>query len=313
MTTTDCGCGGACETCKAKDAASAVERARKVDLVTLPNDIPGTCCDNCRFVASGKDWCDHPDVAQALPSGRKHMCCDLWDRPGVERAWTGGNVAAKKLTATDALPANLVRWNWTPDRAYFADDMSSRISRTPEGFLICRDVPIARVGIQLYGPGETPVDVGPDGVVYVDRPEEEVFAPEAVASFEGKDVVDDHPDDPRGIVPDNWRNLAVGHGQNVRRGKGADSDYLFADFLIKDPSAIDAVIAGKREISCGYDSEYEQTGPGRARQYNIRGNHFALVQKGRCGPRCAIRDHAVAPPRQVKRRRAVRVAIHNHL
>ncbi len=189
------------------------------------------------------------------------------------------------------------------DKAYFSDqhDIGKKMSETPEGFLICEAVPIARIGEQLYGDGETPIAAGADGICRIQRDEAEVFRPETMASFEGKDVVDEHPDE--GVTPDNWRDLAVGHVQNVRRGTGVDDEYLFADLIIKHPDAIAAVRAGKREVSCGYDADYEETGPGQGRQLNIVGNHVALVLRGRCGPRCAIRDgeRLIMPKKQTMR------------
>jgi uncharacterized protein len=172
---------------------------------------------------------------------------------------------------------------------FHCDAIGKSQSITPEGFLICHDVPIARTGEYLYGPGETPVEPGPDGVVHIWRSPDEVFHPHAIGSFEGKDVVDEHPDD--SVTPDNWRKLAVGHAQNVHRGEGINDDYLFADLVIKAADAIKAIQEGKKEVSAGYDAEYRGTGSGRGEQYNIRGNHIALVDRGRCGPRCAIKDH----------------------
>jgi hypothetical protein len=40
----------------------------------------------------------------------------------------------------------------------------------------------------------------------------------------------------------------------------------------------------------GYDAGYVQTAPGRGYQRDIIYNHCALVDKGRCGPRCSIGD-----------------------
>lgn len=178
------------------------------------------------------------------------------------------------------------------DRSYYFADkkIGKKMSLTPEGFLLCEGVPVARTGEQVYGPGETPLKPGKDGLVHIQRDEKEVFRPETIASFEGKDVVDEHPEE--GVDPSNWREVSVGHAQNIRRGEGPESEYLLADLIIKDPDAIAAVREGKREISCGYDCDYEQTGDGQGRQYNIVGNHVALVEHGRCGPRCAIKDHS---------------------
>ncbi|HGJ5881032.1 MAG TPA: DUF2213 domain-containing protein, partial [Arsenophonus nasoniae] len=60
--------------------------------------------------------------------------------------------------------------------------------------------------------------------------------------------------------------------------------------IIKDTLAIEEINHGNDEVSCGYDAQYEQIAPGIARQYEIVGNHVALVPKGRAGIRCAIGD-----------------------
>lgn len=173
-------------------------------------------------------------------------------------------------------------------RFYAVEQLGPKQSITPEGFLICHDVPIARTGSQLYLADEVPIDAGPDGVVTVVRDEAEVFRPETIASFEGKPVTIDHPED--FVSPENWKELAVGLVQNVRRGDGQDKDLLIADLLITDRDAINKVRAGLREVSCGYDADYEQLEPGKGRQTNIIGNHVALVVRGRAGRRCAIQD-----------------------
>lgn len=189
---------------------------------------------------------------------------------------------------------------YTTDRMasgfYTVERLGARQSITNDGFLLCEAVPIARTGELLYIEGEVPVDVGRDGIARVDRSPEEVFRPETLASFEGKPVTMDHPED--FVTPDTWRVLSVGVVQNVRRGDGADREFMLADLLITDRAAIDAVRfdpqnpAKKllREVSCGYDADYEQIEPGRGVQRNIIGNHVALVERGRCGPRCAIGD-----------------------
>lgn len=172
-------------------------------------------------------------------------------------------------------------------RFYAPIEIGPSRRKTPEGFLICMDVPLARTGEQIYGPGETPV-ADRDGVVMIMREESEVFRPETIASFEGKPVTDDHP--PVDVTPSNWKKYAMGHAINVRRGGGSDGNLLLGDLIIMDEHAISAVEAGKREISCGYDAEYDELEPGRGRQWNILGNHIALVERGRCGLRCSIGD-----------------------
>lgn len=175
-------------------------------------------------------------------------------------------------------------------RYLIASQLSEHMAETPEGFLLCRDVPIARTGVQEYAPGDVPVEAAKGGgPIRVRREPEDVFAPEAIASFEGKPAVVDHPEED--VTPVTWRELAVGHAQHVRRGEGVQSDLLLADLLITDQEAIDLVRGGLREVSCGYDADYEEDAPGRGRQHNIRGNHIALVNRGRCGSRCRINDN----------------------
>lgn len=169
-------------------------------------------------------------------------------------------------------------------------------SLTANGNLVCKDVPIARVGWLIYGPGEVPVEVDPEtGYSRVYRSEETLFSPETIGSFMGVAVTDEHPDDD--VNPENWKKLAQGFTTtNVRRGEGPDADVLLADLIITDKKLIDSVNEGKREVSAGYEADYKQTGPGTGEQTNIIGNHIALVEKGRCGPRCAIGDQAYQVP-----------------
>ncbi len=163
---------------------------------------------------------------------------------------------------------------------------------TPEGTLVCIGVPIARTGDYEYhaSEGQSPgIQPGPDGRIISHREPGEVFAPEALASFEGKPVTLDHP--PEDVTPENWRRYAVGHLQNVRQGQGEDADKVVADLVISDAAAIQAVNAGGvREISCGYDAELEQAEPGLEYQRHIRGNHVAIVREGRAGHGVAIKD-----------------------
>lgn len=164
-------------------------------------------------------------------------------------------------------------------------------SKTPEGYLLCLDVPIARTGFYEYAASEGMSEgVTPDenGMILSERPESVVFAVDALASFEGKPVTLDHP--PENVTPADWKQYAVGHVSNVRRGTGDESDKVLADLLITDAAAIEAVESGVREVSCGYDALIEPVGPGHERISKIQGNHVALVREGRAGPGCAIKD-----------------------
>ena len=180
--------------------------------------------------------------------------------------------------------------------SYYGYTISPNQLETGDGFLICRNVPIARVGEQDYLGDE----VGKPGTptVKVLRPEEEVFSDAAIASFEGKPFTDDHP--PVLLDADNAMGYVKGHVQNVRRGSGKWKDYLIADIHVHDAATIQAIRDGKREISCGYRCEFEENDDGTMTQREIRGNHVALVDSGRAGDKAAImdsiNDKADAPP-----------------
>lgn len=77
--------------------------------------------------------------------------------------------------------------------AYYGSKLSPHMTETPEGFLICHDVKIARTGTQNYLAREIGLDGMPERVLQVTRSAEDVFDPAAIASFEGKDVTNTHP------------------------------------------------------------------------------------------------------------------------
>lgn len=171
---------------------------------------------------------------------------------------------------------------------YVTSKISENMHETPEGYLLCLGVPIARTGEMTYGRGESPLEPGDDGKVIVTRDKDAIFSPETMASFEGKAVTIGHPDD--FVSPENWSQLTKGVIQNVRRGTGANENDLIADLLITDSKAIELVKAGLREVSCGYEADFIQAGIGRGVQESIIGNHLALVDQGRAGSSYAIND-----------------------
>lgn len=170
--------------------------------------------------------------------------------------------------------------------AYYGTVLSDHITKKPSGGLVCTGVPIARTGTQEYLAGELGLGGDPERVILVTRAPEEVFAPEAMASFEGVCVCDDHP--PESVTAVNFSQYSKGHAQNVRR----EGEYLVADLHIEDAVLADQVLhRAKREVSCGYTTTYVPDGGGY-RQTNIRGNHVAVVLRGRAGSEVSIKDAA---------------------
>jgi hypothetical protein len=63
----------------------ALMRAQKADLVTLPPNVRGTNCFNCKFLKDrvpSHGYCANHQVLQYV-NGR--MCCALWDSHGTYR------------------------------------------------------------------------------------------------------------------------------------------------------------------------------------------------------------------------------------
>lgn len=194
-----------------------------------------------------------------------------------------------------------MRRKFRDGRFLTTEKISPLKEKTPEGYLLCRDVPISRVGSFEYSAAEVGLpNIGRS--VQVWRPEEQIFNPETIASFEAKPVVIGHA---RFADPDNWREIAVGTTQNVRRGEGDKSDFLLADLLLTDRKAIEAVESGDlKEVSCGYDADTQET-PQGIEQIGIVGNHVALVVSARCSG-CKIGDGSMTTSLKTRLRKLFR-------
>lgn len=154
-----------------------------------------------------------------------------------------------------------------------------RPSKTREGWLRADGV-LTRVGVFNYRLA--------DGSVRRElRLPEEVFHPDALASFSMVPLTREHPEG-GAVDSQNWKAHAVGVvGEEVKR----DGEYVRATVLVTDADAVKDLEAGhRRQLSCGYTCDVvEESGEWRGLQFdavqrNIRGNHVALVRQGRAGP-----------------------------
>jgi hypothetical protein len=179
---------------------------------------------------------------------------------------------------------------------FFADRLTFDASRrTGDGYLVAR-ARAARSGVYEYLGREIDPEgkhFAADAVVNVYRPEDEVFDQASVASFLMKPVTNDHPRD--AVTADNWREHAKGVVGRAMR----DGEHLAFDLVLMDAALIRDVEAGKRELSNGYGCSVDiedGTAPDgtaySAVQRGIRGNHVAVVDKGRAGSSCRIGDAA---------------------
>jgi hypothetical protein len=133
----------------------------------------------------------------------------------------------------------------------------------------------------------------PDGKVRRElRPAEEVFKQDSLDSFASLPVTDGHPSDAM-VDAANCRKVAVGvTGETLRQ----DGQFVAGSMVLMDPGFVESLGSReKAEVSCGYVCELEET-PGEwqgerydAVQRNIRGNHVAIVERGRAGPEVRVR------------------------
>lgn len=177
---------------------------------------------------------------------------------------------------------------------YYGSRISDNLSTSPEGFLICHNVPIARTGYQDYLGSEFPSEmqeeygINPQKVYKVYRSADEVFSPATIASFEGKPFTDNHPAEM--VTTHNINMYGKGHIQNIRKGVGEYQNMLIADIMCTDEATANTIKEKlKREVSCGYDYVMKKGAKG-FEQTQIRGNHLALVENGRAGQKAAIQD-----------------------
>ena len=151
------------------------------------------------------------------------------------------------------------------------DNYSFQAIKTDEGFI--EDSPIiGRTGILIYQNAD-----GSTRREY--RPPEEAFRADSLASIRGKPITMGH----HGLVTNETYKQSKPIGTVLSDGK-QDGENIRADVVIYELDTDD------RELSCGYQTEVEET-PGvtpsgehyDAIQRNIIYNHLAIVPRGRAG------------------------------
>lgn len=176
----------------------------------------------------------------------------------------------------------------TPVLRVDAGEELGQVRETPQGFVRFDSAPVARPGIYEYADPKYP-----GGVRRELRPEEEVFSPQSLASYDGAPITSGHP---RAEVVDrtNVRLLKVG----TVMGSARRSDGLVrAPIQVEDASAISDIRSRKRQqLSPGYRIDFDDTpgvhpkwGPYHGTQRNIRVNHLALVGSARGGDALHVR------------------------
>ncbi len=165
------------------------------------------------------------------------------------------------------------------------------------GYLIIKDNVIARTGKQTYKRYQVLDDYDSSNMnddIEVDRPAQEVFSQETIASFENKPITALHPNEK--VNSENHKELSKGFARNIKQGlaknpeTGIEEPVLTATVVVTNQDAIDEIISGKwTHWSCGYDTKVIVDGD-NIYQTNIRGNHIALCTEPRAGKIASISD-----------------------
>lgn len=176
-------------------------------------------------------------------------------------------------------------------RSYISDfspDISYKIDPTT-GFMTLKTV-VSRSGIQKYYGYELGMTDGDNAfkIFKVYRPPEEVFSRESLDTFINIPVTDDHPSEL--VTIDNVKELQKGQLSHVEKS----GDYLMGISTITDKDLINKIKNGKVEVSVGYTNVLkDESGVFQGEKYDfvqsqIKSNHLAVVDKGRCGSACKL-------------------------
>lgn len=181
---------------------------------------------------------------------------------------------------------------------------TSRI-RTPQGFMICKDVTLAKPMVKEYYAGELGITDGfePTDIINIYTPPDVLFGQSVIDGFTASDVAMMHPKGNQ-LNSDNYKEHVIGTAKNVR----AESGYLVADLTIKDKWAIEAIeYDDVKQISLGYAAELDMTAGTTETGQEYHGqwvgmvaDHVAVVREGRCGPDCKIGDRQTVNKLEVK-------------
>lgn len=172
--------------------------------------------------------------------------------------------------------------------------LSDHIALTPEKYLIATGCVLCRSGDQQYLRSELDETSNSHEVITVNRPVAEVTSPQFLASLPGKSFVVNHPS--AGLVTaDNHSWSARGTVLRAYVDDEPDDDgntLILGDIVIHDPTAIQRVLNGQRQLSVGYKYELEQGADGGLEMRNLIANHVALCDRGRAG-NAMILDNAI--------------------
>lgn len=162
------------------------------------------------------------------------------------------------------------------------------------GFWKIENNPVSKEGVFPYLGEQISSDLEPKKIYMVYRPAAELSNPDTVASFNAVPFIDEHE-----MIGDGFTKYDNRPAGGVLYNVKADNGVLLGDFKIYSEKLKDEIANGKKELSLGYLCDYELSrGVWNGQRYdaiqkNIRGNHVALVNKGRMGADVRVYDKSI--------------------
>ena len=149
------------------------------------------------------------------------------------------------------------------------------------------NIPLTKVGVFPYYGQQISPNLEPDKLYMVYRPAEEIASEEALKTLELLPVIEDHAmlGTRPGMIPPEEKGIQGITGTNVHYEDGV----VYGDVKIFTEYLKNVINSGKHEISMGYFCDYDySSGYYNGQRYdviqrNLRGNHIAIVDKGRMG------------------------------
>lgn len=169
---------------------------------------------------------------------------------------------------------------------------TQRVIDEDTDFLTVPGVIAVAGNVQSYKASELGLDGDPNRIVKLYRPREEVA--KSAPTFARRPLTNNHPPE-KWVTAKNWAKYTIGDsGDQV----SMDGDKMVTSLTFRQQKAIDVLKAGKVALSNGYkfrfDDSKTRTPEGElvdGFMTDIRGNHIALVDRGRGGPGCVVADN----------------------
>lgn len=162
------------------------------------------------------------------------------------------------------------------------------------GFWRVRDNPLSKEGVFPYLGKQISADLEPNKIYKVYRPMSEISAPETIESFDGIPLIDEHE-----MIGEGWTDYDNRPAGGVVYHTYARDGKLYGDIRIFSEQLKNEIKNGKKELSMGYSCRYEPAQGVFDGEYydfiqrDLRGNHVALVNRGRMGADVRVYDQKI--------------------